>query len=305
MGSTILTDSASSVSQFAVIYVVSILVSLAFSVLFMLSIGFDCKSRNDKKQGMWMALTFFFPLIAGIVYACTRNKKPTAEATKVCASCGAVIDSSMTFCPACGQQNTFSDDGSVRKKYKKTSNILFGVSVVVYVVDLILCIVLAVSMFTTVFDTVEDILDDSSLTDYDYYYDYDYDYDFSYSDHYAYTENGVDVYYDRLGNAYYESDDVVYYDEQGNTYTYDEDEFSFETANDIEYYEDYCYVDENGYFCIDMTAVNSSGEEESITFDEDTLYYSDSNGKSYYWACEVSWDKDGNLVDSYTGDALE
>lgn len=300
MGSTILTDSASGSSTFIVIYAAVFFISLAFSVLFMLSIGYDCKSRNDKKQGMWMALTFFFPLIAGIVYACTRNKKPLAEATKVCASCGAVIDSSMTFCPVCGQ-STFSDDDSVRKKYKKTSNILFGVSVAVYVVELILCIVLAVSLFTTVFNTFEDVLDNSSLSDYDYdYYD-----SYSYYENYGYTEDGVTVYYDRLGNVYYESNDVVYYDEQGNTYTYDEDEYSFESEDDIDYYDDYCYVDENGYFCIDMTAVDSLGEEESITFDEDTLYYSDSDGKLYYWACEVSWDKDGNLVDSYTGDALE
>lgn len=292
----------SDAAVFAKVGILAVLYSvflIAFRVLFMLSIGFDCKSNKNQKQAMWMVLTFFFPLIAGIVYACTRNKPPV-NATKVCGTCGAVIDGSMTFCPHCGNSNfVFSDNTTDMVKHKRTANVLFGVSVGSFVIAVILYCVFAFNIFSVALDDMPDSLDGIDIEDFDFSY--------GYNEKYGYTdEKGNTVYYDRLGNAYNESEDVLYYDAHGNVYTYEADEFAFESANDVEHYEDYCYVDADGYFYIDVVAEESdSGMRETISYDENTGYYADKDGNTYYLAYEISWDKDGNLVDSYTGDILE
>jgi predicted nucleic acid-binding Zn ribbon protein len=267
---------------------------IAFRICFMLSIGFDCKSKSNKKQAMWMILCFFFPIVAGIIYACTRNKEVVNE-QKVCTTCGTPLSESDNFCNNCGNSSFVYAENSNSTKHNKTSKVLFAVSVVLFVVYLVLYILTVVNMTSYIlnYDT----------TDSDYYSDY-YDFDYDYETHYGYTLNGKTVYYDKNGNAYDDDDDVLYYDKDNNTYTYDDEDYVFEDGFGDEFDFAYCYVDSDGYFYFDEAGYNGNSDA--------TIYYSgkydayvDDDDNIYYYADEVSWDADGNLVDCYEGLPLE
>lgn len=104
--------------------------------------------------------------------------------------------------------------------------------------------------------------------------------------------------YDRLGNAYV-YDYVPYYDENGGKYNYFFDSATLKgTYTNVytneKFENEYSFVDENGYFVYDEN--HSFVRDTSV---ENVRTYNDEAGKVYYFASGVSWDKDGNLLDSY------
>lgn len=276
----------------------SSLLSLAFSTLLMLAIGFDCKAKNNDKRTMWMVLTFFFPIIVGIIYACTRNKNSIPQ-TKICPNCRAVLDGSMLYCPNCN--NTYfpveDESRAAALKNSKNSKICFGVSVGVYVVSIILSVTMLVTIVPKMYQMIEGSFDET-IGGFEEGYDYDYDYDL----HYGFYVNGETVYYDRNGNTYSDAEDVLYYDRDGNTYTYNDDSYQFKTLSDVEYNALYCYVDSEGYFVFDK-ADAVFDEPSMIESDDDYYIYHDKKGNTYYYAIAVSWDANGNMIDDY-GDII-
>ena len=52
----------------------NILFLFVFHILMAVSVARDCNARSIVKKDLYVALTFFFPIITGIVYACKRNK---------------------------------------------------------------------------------------------------------------------------------------------------------------------------------------------------------------------------------------
>ncbi len=113
-----------------------------------------------------------------------------------------------------------------------------------------------------------------------------------------YSFNSANFNYDRYGNAY-TYNYVPYFDKEGNKYAY-----SFDSSSQQGYYtnistkeifdNENSFVDENGYFVYDKR--NNFVKQEK-TGEIDT--YKDSSNKIYYWASSVSWDKEGNLLDSF------
>jgi predicted nucleic acid-binding Zn ribbon protein len=265
---------------------------IAYRILFMLSIGFDCKAKGNKKQAMWMILSFFFPIIVGIVYACTRSKNVSEQ--KVCVSCGATLSATDNFCTTCGNSSFTYAENPNSKKQNKTSIILFAITVVCFVAYMVLYVTLVANLTSQVLSDYDNDLDS------DYYSDY---YDYDYETHYGYTVNGETVYYDKNGNVYNDDDDVVYYDNDNNTYTYDEDDYCFVNSMNEEFNFIYCFVDTNGYFYYDEAGAKDD-ENATVFYNDDISKWTDSDGNVYYYADEVSWDVDGNLVDSYDGTQL-
>ena len=45
-----------------------------FHILMAVAVARDCKARAIVKKDLYVVLTFFFPIITGVVYACKRNK---------------------------------------------------------------------------------------------------------------------------------------------------------------------------------------------------------------------------------------
>lgn len=46
---------------------------LLFNILMAIAVEQDCRARNIKAKTTYSLLTFFFPIIVGVVYACTRK----------------------------------------------------------------------------------------------------------------------------------------------------------------------------------------------------------------------------------------
>ena len=57
----------------------NILFLFIFHILMAVSVARDCNARAIVKKDLYVALTFFFPIITGIVYACKRNKAQTLD----------------------------------------------------------------------------------------------------------------------------------------------------------------------------------------------------------------------------------
>lgn len=113
-----------------------------------------------------------------------------------------------------------------------------------------------------------------------------------------YNFNSANFNYDRFGNAYtYEY--VPYYDEDGNKYIYSFDSTAqkgFYTNVDTKeiFDNEYSFVNQNGYFVYDKDHIFTEKTNE-----ENVKTYQDLTGDIYYWASSISWDKEGNLIDSF------
>lgn len=276
-------------------YVASLLLSALFSTLFMLAIGYDCKARNNPNRTVWMVLSFFFPLVVGIIYACTRNNNARPQ-LKACVTCGARLDASMTFCPNCGNNVFNQSENTIDDALVKKSKTFFGFSVAVYVISIFVSMVMMLNLVSTVFNSFDDLTDDFNFS-----YDWELgdDNDEEYELHYGYTLKGERVYYDREGNIYYDDDDVIYYDYQGNKYVYDHDDYVFENIATRERLDDlYCYVDFAGYLIFDEAGALLD-ENAIIRYDEESDCLTDDEHNVYFYADQVSWDCDGNMVDIY------
>lgn len=294
-------------------FVFAIVFFVLFKVMVMIAVGFDCKSRGVKDKTLWMVLTFFFTIIAGIVYACRCNDLEK-NVPKLCVNCNTTVAPNCISCPNCS--NTVFVDYQINNKDKitkkrKTSLIIAVISIVISVVFYSAMVYSSVEMFggwdavkkgdLTEFYNKFDEFNDYSVpfesfeeqfdTNYDYYDEYDAD------DHFGYNVNGETVYYDKTGKAYTDDDDVLYYDSDGNSYEYDDDEYLLVDEKGKTYNLDIAYIDEKGNLYFDI----SGG---LITIDEgSSFYYQDGEGNKYFNIFSVSWDKDGNMVD-YKGELL-
>ncbi len=296
-------------TNFAVSYSIILLYALfvfAFRVLMMLAVSFDCRAKENKNYVVWMILCFFFPIVASIVYACKRDK--VQFGMRQCKRCGSYAHPDAQHCPVCGDailQRALEEKHSNQKK----SHICFGVSVGVFVFAVVAFIVAMLSMFGLVFDAVDDGIKmaDGFSNDSSYFESYDY-YDDEWDTHYSYNVNGVATFYDRNGKAYTDEDDIAYYDKDGKVYTYDSDDYVFENGIDTELDENYCYIDENGFFFFDKAGwkddTKSTVHYSAQHSNESTSVYVDDKGVRYFNAYDVSWDKDGNMVDCYEGKPL-
>lgn len=94
------------------------------------------------------------------------------------------------------------------------------------------------------------------------------------------NDDGLYVYYDKLGNEYNICDDkeFSYQDKFGKVYVDPDEDF---------------LVDENGYICFSTDL--SYCDVSSSAGDMYTIIYYDSNGNLYYSIDDCYWDKDGNL----------
>lgn len=277
---------------YAVLFV-SIIFVYAFKICLMLAIGFDCRAKGIKRRAMWMVLSLLFPVPVAIIYACVRNNEEK-ENYKNCLSCGAVLDERVSYCAGCGCGEFAPCEAEKKQKYAKNSITCLIVSIVSYVLSLACILGFYFSAFAMLDDTFDGIINNSVLGgSYNHQID---DYDNTY--HYGYDVDDKTVYYDREGNEYTEDLAVVYYDKNNNTYVIDEGEYRFKGSDGKMYYAGYSYVDEDGYFYFDAAGYENDSKS-TVFYSSKNDCYIDSNGVLYYDAEEVSWDKDGKLIDSY------
>lgn len=112
-----------------------------------------------------------------------------------------------------------------------------------------------------------------------------------------YVFNSANFKYDRFAKAYVH-DYIPYYDSYGNKYMYSYDGITcvgsyinLDTGKSFD--SEYTYVDKNGYLVYDVN--HSFVELENIN---SVKIFKDFDGNLYYKATSVTWNKNGELLDS-------
>ena len=273
---------ATVLTNFLAIYLVIIVMDIAFRILIAFSINADCKARDLKSTTAFSVLAFFFPVIVGIVYAFARNSAQKNNHPKLCTNCNMTVNEAEFACPKCGNTNLSVWADPNAPKLKKKSINLFIIAIVIYVVAIIFTTVFTVKVMIDVAENPQEFEDSiygliDEFEQYEALGDYD---------------DNI-VFYDKLGNQYDDWDDVVYYDKDGNKYilAVDDDSYLGFFVN-IETKEKYpsenCFVDEEGNFVY-------FENPDALTMNDDYISYTDAEGKIYYDASNAVWDADGNL----------
>lgn len=232
--------------------------SILSRVCIPLAINFDMRARNLAQRKKLTILSFFFPLIVGIVYAIKR--KGMQKAFKVCSKCGTHADPYAPKCPKCGGYMLLEYKNPKEKMLKVISIILCVIGVASYCVNEVYA---APSYLEELRSKAELLvgLDEADVDD-------ESDLLMLEDDELHYDRNGIAYtgwvnvkYFDRNGVEYHkeysENDGVIVLDSENNAYEYNK-----------------CFIDEEGYLCYDV----------------DT-----SEGKTYYSLDEIYWDYSGQL----------
>lgn len=250
---------------------------LLFETGAILAVYNDSKGRGAKNNILWTVLTLLSPFIVGLVYYFSKDSLASG-APRMCTGCGTIYENEKFICPNCGAtQSVFcevTDKPMYLKKAKKWAK--------VSVISLVIYVVLLVSVFL-----LSAFLPDSEYSENEP----------SDATHYAYYVDGIETYYDLKGNVYTDPNAVLYYDETGNIYQYNRYTGKF-VCNGTEYFSFNSFVDEKGYFVY--------GDQIDFSFDSDDDEYRwvDTDNNKYLIYFDASWDADGNLVDSFTGEPL-
>ncbi|MBQ7202704.1 MAG: hypothetical protein IJS03_01660 [Eubacterium sp.] len=275
------------------------LFAILFRVFMLLSINFDCRSRNLKATTLLTILTFFFPIILGIIYAIIRHD--AEPNTKVCMTCKTPIDGSGRICPKC-QGTMFSTPlPENTTKLKKRGIAFFVIAVVCFVIGSVCTVGFQYNAVKAGVDFLERNTDKNALVDWigDVIEDENADTteDATSPDDSEETTDIGDIlnnlkFYDRNGKAYKDAKDVPFYDRDGNIYNFITNEdltTCFVAKADGKKYEsDKCFVDKDGYFVYD--------EKGEITQADDIITYKDKDGNTYRPAAIATWNKNGEMI---------
>ncbi|WP_177917757.1 hypothetical protein [uncultured Eubacterium sp.] len=131
--SQFLNEYAPLLASIALYFFVTFVLSVAYRTLLCAAVSFDAKARGVKERTLYTVLTFFFPLIVGIVYLCTRKNCAKIQ-PKICNQCGMTLDTGSTFCPNC-LCTEFTDYRIQHdEEYHKKSKVLLIIAIVIYAV---------------------------------------------------------------------------------------------------------------------------------------------------------------------------
>lgn len=238
---------------------------IAYRIFMALAINLDCRARNIGVRRAFTILSFFFPIVIGIVYFVRR--KGLNKEYKVCHACGTKTRADQRRCSKCGSINLYEYE-SPRKK------LLTVISIVLCVASIASFAICEVKEFDSQRKEMQAIVNGE-------YEDEEY-------------ENSDEFYYDIKGIAHIDKENVLYY-------TRDDKEYSY---NDV-CNNDNAFVDEEGYLCFmeqgDLTPVEDS-EYNQYYFDENQnekvkyIEFTDANGKKYYKAEHIRMDYVHNIL---------
>lgn len=288
----------SGLMSFWLFAVLCFIFAIVFDIMIMLTIGFDLKSKGSENTTVWMLLAFFFPVITGIVYAFKRNSI-VPDVPKTCTNCNSVVNAKAVFCTNCGGNSFVSFPVADSEKNIKNKNVALTIGIIAIVISITfsaLSFASLINSFGSLDGFVDRFLDETFDDDWEDYYGYDYDVDYYELDRYGYEVDGKTVYYDMKGNTYSNANDVLFYSSDSTVYKFDGDDCEFETNGGTEYDMYYCYVDENGYLYFD--------KNDRLFYSTYENYYLDAGGNRFYDAESVSWNAEGKMVDTYTGNII-
>jgi heme/copper-type cytochrome/quinol oxidase subunit 2 len=214
--------------MFSTVYLVGAALILVSYILMADAVSLDCKARNIKSRVAYSVLTFFFPVIVGIVYACTRK-----NAKKV-------------------------NDEPVNnaKQLAKKSVITFIIAVIIFVggmgaigysvandtVDMLNDTSQASELYDmngVKYDNLDDVLYyDAELNEYKYLFDEE-----NYTEYFVNQSNGEKL---EAENCYISEDGYLYYDENNEITANDDYVTSTDSKGNTYFYSTDVYWDSNG-----------------------------------------------------------
>lgn len=194
-------------TKFMGLIILNSVLAIAFKVLVMLAIYNDAKAIAVKNKTVYIVLAFFFPLIVGIVYLCTR-KTALKEVPKVCNICNTVVAPEFTHCPNCGGV-IFTDYLVVNnEKFKKIAKNLLISAIIVCIASFSTSVAVEIESLEFTQKFAEDYSDGSDYDDYFEKFFKEYYGDSDSGDNSDYSENP----FNDFGTEDNESDD-----EEGNS----------------------------------------------------------------------------------------
>ncbi len=270
--------------------VLALILPAMFRVLLTIAVFLDCKAKNIAAKASYTIATFFFPVLAGIIYAVKR--KTAQKAFKICKTCGKRVGAHTNTCPSCG--------GLFLAEYKPPKEkLLKTISIILCVIAVAGEAVYMVIDLPSQIDEVKEMISDNADYDGEVENEYDYDDDIELG--------SSELYYDRDGRAYSNESSVLYFSESEESYKYIAEENCFintESGNKIQ--SDDSYVNGEGYFCIikegmthleddPYTYTISAGTDgtQPVTVD---VTFSDEEGNIYYRATEATWNYSGETL---------
>lgn len=243
--------------------VVSLLIVLC-NAFIAIAINNDATARDLKKGKTYAVLAFFFPVIVGIIYGCTRKKMEKIH-PKVCIECCNYVKEDVRVCPYCSSKrfSTFHNDKS--KTLKKSAVVFTVLAAVLYVVSIVVGATAVMPLTQSIIGD-DNPLPNASVSDFSYY--------------------------DREGKAYSTPDDVIFYAKDGSQYVSTKDDnyktYFVNTKDETQKCEGLkCFVDEDGYFVYD--------KDGAIVLEDNLFTAKDSEGNLYYPAEIVTWDSSGKI----------
>lgn len=300
----------------SVLLVIGILFSIAFKILFMLSLYYNAESRNSSNSGNYLGFSLFFPIATGIVCLC--NQKNIADKKVLKKSILLFLSAVLMLIAACcfnatAENNKWFD--SRGNGYAELSDVTFyDKDDNTYNFDY------GKSGYDSLYknSTHEELDADLCYVDVNGMLYYDKEMNVVIKDNTCCTDNDGNIfypvnqvtfdkdgsiecqlaqgYYDVLGNAYpYQN--VPYFDSHSNKYYYSFNDLKGTYTNVItgeSYENEYSYVDEKGYFVYD--------DEHKFVKQEDSEYdhqFKDDKGNIYYWASSITWDENSKMHDAY------
>ena len=257
--------------------IISIVISVISRVFLALAVHYHSKINHIKYGNLWTSASFLFSGIIIVIYF-VFNKRLPREVPIVCTSCGKKPPKGRKKCPHCGGTHfapaQYDNIGGIKNK-------------IIVFLAIGVALIAAGYWFTNYSpmalpDDRSEMLADISDTEF--------------IEHYGFEPSAPSlddyIYYDMKGAEYRENLGVPYYDKDGNKYFYDVDGLVCEETG-VTVPHNMALVDNEGYLAV--------GQFDTVP---ELVPFKTQDGKTYYRAKDVSWDRDGNLIYSSNGEKV-
>ena len=251
-------------------FIIAAILYAAAKVIFCIAVSKHAKLNHVQFGKIWtVAALVFSPVVTAVYFG--FNKHFHHKVPIVCTSCGKKTSKGQTKCKRCGGTHFSPAQYENYADVKNRVIVLLAVGVAL----------IAVSTFYINYspDASDEI---------------------SFGEEYEEDEEGFahfdfdGVYYDMKGKRYTDNLEVPYYDKDGNEYIYDNSKGLVKndgSGEDVSF--DMALVDDKGYLSV--------GQFDTAP---QVVPFKTQDGTMYYWAKDVSWDKDGNMIYSSNGEPI-
>lgn len=148
-------------------------INIIVRVLLALAVNNDGKAIGVKNTTLWSVLEFFFPVIVGIIYLCSRNSIDKTV-PRYCMSCGATMPPNTKVCYNCSGNMLLDYIVTDAEKYKKARKAFLVGGISIFVAMIIFSQIFGLKLASDIIRTYDKPNGSGSYEDYfdDYFDDF-------------------------------------------------------------------------------------------------------------------------------------